>query len=295
MFSIIVPAHNEEQRIGSCIEHMLAGADVADFEILVIANGCTDRSAQIAGAFGPPVRVIETPVASKSEALRLGDVAAKGFPRLYVDADVMTSAESIRRVVETLERGPALAAAPRMRVDLTDSSWAVRAYYDVWTRLPYHDAGMIGSGFYALSEAGRGRFDFFPKIISDDGFARLHFGPDERATVEDAEFRISAPSRLSGVLKIKTRSQKGAVQLHRLYPGLRVNDPRHYAGKLGAILAKPTMWPRAAVYLYVIALTKLRAYWLNYLGELDDWERDDTSRSTVSGASLPAAEKRTVE
>jgi len=182
-----------------------------------------------------------------------------------------------------------------MRVDLRGASWPVRAYYDVWTSLPYHAVGMIGSGVYAMSERGRARFGAFPDIISDDGYARLQFGPAERITVTDADFTIAAPKRLAGVLKIKTRSQKGAVQLHRMYPELRVNDPRRYGASLGRLLTRPAMWPRVAIYAYVIGLTKLRAYWMNYFGELGDWERDDTSRTSTGRSTLAAPEEPLVK
>ena len=55
------------------------------------------------------------------------------------------------------------------------------------------------------------------------------------------------------------------------------------------------MWPKAAVYLYVISVTKLRAHRLNNRGDLADWERDDTSRNAAGGATLSAAEKPPVK
>jgi hypothetical protein len=138
---------------------------------------------------------------------------------------------------------------------------------------------MIGSGVYALSEDGRARFDRFPDLISDDGFVRRQFAPDERTSVEDACFTIRVPETLSGVVRIKTRSQKGALQLERAFPELADNDHRDYRGALAAILRQPRLWASSCVYLYVILVTKLRAHWLNYSKDLDEWERDDSSRS----------------
>ena len=136
---------------------MTHGLEAGELEIIVVCNGCSDRTAAVARGFGAPVTVLESEAASKIQALRLGDEAAHGFPRFYVDADVVLPLDSIRQVAVVLgeERHPA--AAPRLRVDLSQRSWAVRAYYEVWTRLPYHASGMIGSGVYAVSEAGRAR------------------------------------------------------------------------------------------------------------------------------------------
>ena len=75
-----------------------------------------------------------------------------------------------------------------MEFDLTDRPWAVRAFYEVWSKLPYCRSGMIGSGVYALSEEGRRRFGRFPDITADDAFVRLHFKPAERRTVESCRF-----------------------------------------------------------------------------------------------------------
>jgi glycosyltransferase involved in cell wall biosynthesis len=295
VFSVVIPAHNEEAVIARCLREMGRGAMEGELEIVVVANGCTDRTAEIARSHEAGVTVIETDVASKSNALRLGDEAAGQFPRFYADADIVLPIESIREVGALLERGACLAAAPKIRVDLTGSSWAVRAYYDVWTSLPYHVSGMIGSGVYAISEEGRRRFDVFPDIISDDGFVRLHFAPDERKTVESAWFVISAPSDLSGVLAVKTRSQKGAVQLRRLYPELLKNDIRSYKAPLLDILLSPRRWPNAAVYFYVIMKTKLRAYWMNYFAGLGEWERDETSRAAVEHVETSADRQSTIK
>ena len=283
MPSLIIPAHNEELVIGRLLRQLTSGAEPGEFEIVVVCNGCSDDTAGVASGFGQSIRVIETDVASKSHALRLGDQAVASFPRFYVDADVHLSLESVRQVCEALEGGACLAAAPRMRVDLSQSPWLVRSYYEIWMRLPYHLEGMIGSGVYAMSREGRQRFDEFPDIISDDGFARLHFAPSERVIVESASFTITPPASLAGVVHVKRRSQKGLRQLHRRYPELLDNDPRGYSLPLAAILRSPRRWPASLVYLYVIVRTKLSAVWMNYRGDLGTWERDDSSRSVGEG------------
>jgi glycosyltransferase involved in cell wall biosynthesis len=281
MVSVVVPAHNESTSIGRCLDSMLDGLAKNELQIVVVCNGCNDDTAEIARCFGPPVEVVETPIASKIAALRLGDELATGFPRFYLDADVELPLESIRRVADVLRRGPWLAAAPRMKVDLSGRKWAVRAYYSIWTRLPYHASQMIGSGVYAMSEAGRLRFDTFPDLISDDGFVRLQFSPEERTSVEGASFTIRPPETLAAVVRIKTRSQKGAVQLKRAFPELARNDVRDYRSALTGILREPRQWANCWVYLYVILVTKLRAYWLNYTQDLGEWERDETSRGNT--------------
>jgi len=174
--------------IARCLDRLLQDRKRGDFEILVVCNGCSDNTAAVARGFGEAVRVIETETPSKTHALNLGDAAASGFPRLYIDADVVLSPESVRKVAAALDKGPALAAAPRpVDVFLPGTQWAVRAYYRFWGALPYIQEGMIAAGAYGLSRAGRARFQDFPEVIADDGYVRIvQFDPtDKREVVQN--------------------------------------------------------------------------------------------------------------
>ena len=107
---------------------------------------------------------------------------------------------------------------------------------------------MIGSGVYAVSAAGRARFAGFPAIISDDGFVRLQFAPAERTSVEGTWFEISPPRSLRELVRIKVRSQKGAIQLARRFPELLRNEDRDYGASLRPLLRRPSLWPSMLVY-----------------------------------------------
>ena len=47
MISVIVPAHNEENYLGATLD-ALRRQDHGWFEVIVVANGCTDATAKIA-------------------------------------------------------------------------------------------------------------------------------------------------------------------------------------------------------------------------------------------------------
>ena len=111
---------------------------------------------------------------------------------------------------------------------------------------------------------------------------RLQFSPEERTSVENTSFMIRAPETLAALVRIKTRSQKGAIQLKRAFPEFARNDVRNYRSALASILRDPRQWASFCVYLYVILVTKLRAYRLNYAQDLAEWERDETSRNTIA-------------
>lgn len=284
LISVVIPAHNEEAVIGRCLDRLTERPVPRGLEVVVACNGCTDRTAEVARGFGGPVRVVETEVGSKIAGLNLGDAAATGFPRVYLDADVEVSLDAIERVADVLEAGPALAAAPKMNVDLSRSSWPVRAFYKVWLARPYHGRGMIGGGFYALSEAGRARFDTFPDIIADDEFARSLFTEAERATPDNSAFTIHAPHRLAGLIKVKTRSRLGLYQLRKRRPELDDNSRAKTAAGPRSVLARPGLWPHAAVYLLVNLATRARARRQMKTIATYTWERDDTSRQDGAAA-----------
>jgi glycosyltransferase involved in cell wall biosynthesis len=296
MISIVIPAHNEAGVIARCLRGLLDGAKPTDpaMEIAVVANGCTDDTAAIARSFegreGARVEVIETSVASKSHALNLGDKAVSGFPRFFIDADVAMPRASVLEVARVLWEGqrPAatalLAAAPRMEVDLSCASWFVRAFYKVWLKLPYLKEGMIGSGAYAVSEAGRRRFGGFPPITADDAFVRLQFSAAERVTVASCTFTITPPRTLAGVVKIKTRGHFGNFELRKRYPNLFAKNETQHGGALLGLARNPLNWPALAVYAYVRVVSRLLSYRRYRFGDHKHWERDDSSRQVAASA-----------
>jgi hypothetical protein len=246
----------------------------------VVCNGCTDATAEVAGGFGEPVRVLECAVASKSAALNMGDAAAGGFPRFYVDADVVLSRESLEKVAEALGRPGVCAAAPRARTQMEQCSWAVRAWYSIWMDTPYFQDGMMGCGVYALNERGRERFERFPDLIADDGFIRALFGPDERVSVADAEVLVEAPRTLRSLVKAKTRSRLGGYELREAMPELfnREKAEKDYGRVVASWAARPWRLPSATLYATVNVLARLRARrQLRRLGSYR-WERDETTR-----------------
>jgi glycosyltransferase involved in cell wall biosynthesis len=281
VISIIIPAHNEEQVIERSLRALLEGSHGGELEVIVACNGCTDATADLARSFGPGVRVIETEVPSKSHALNLGDRAASGFPRFYVDADIVLPLESIRRVAAVLESGAALAAAPAMHVDLAGCPWSIRAYYDVWLRLPYVNDGMLGCGVYAVSRAGRARFGPFPNIIADDEFVRVQFSRVERVTVASAAFVMSPPKKLALLVHINLRRLAGDQELRGVVaPALLAQSDVRHRPALIRLARRPSLWPALCVYVYVKVATLALYSWRALRGTHKAWARDDSSRRT---------------
>ena len=96
LVSVIIPARDEEENIRSCVESVLR-QDYPKKEIIIVANGCRDRTAEIARSLG--VEVLELEEASKPKALNLGASYAKGNLYLFLDADTVLPRGAIRRLL----------------------------------------------------------------------------------------------------------------------------------------------------------------------------------------------------
>jgi glycosyltransferase involved in cell wall biosynthesis len=103
-FSIIIPAHNEQERIGATLASYVG--EFADSEIIVVLNGCTDNTHAVVEAVAAGhdhVNVIDIPDAlGKGGAVRAGFLIARSQVVGYVDADGSTPAGEMRRLCEAL-------------------------------------------------------------------------------------------------------------------------------------------------------------------------------------------------
>ncbi|HDM92728.1 MAG TPA: glycosyltransferase family 2 protein [Candidatus Korarchaeota archaeon] len=96
LVSVIIPARDEEKNIGSCVESVLR-QDYPRKEIIVVANGCRDHTAEIARSLG--VEVLELEEASKPRALNIGASYAKGSLYLFLDADTVLPRGAIKSLL----------------------------------------------------------------------------------------------------------------------------------------------------------------------------------------------------
>ena len=244
----------------------------------MVANGCTDDTAEVAASFGPPVRVISIPVASKRAALVAGDEAAQDFPRMYVDADVELGTEDVRALDEALRRSGALAAGLQRVLALAGRPWLVRSYYDVWTRLPEVRSGLFGRGVIGLSEAGHARVANLPPLMADDLAASLVFAPEERVIVPGARVIIHPPRTAGDLLRRRVRAAMGATQVEQ-QEGAPGATARTRPADLRAIIGwSPRMALRVGIFMAVAVLARLRARRAVRHRDYSTWLRDESSR-----------------
>jgi hypothetical protein len=190
--------------------------------------------------------------------------------------------DAVRRMAIRLAQGEVYAVSPQVRLDLTNASWAVRAFYDIDQRLPSARETIGGSGVYGLSEEGRRRFSQFPSVTGDDAFVRRTFSPAQRCVVEGCFSTVIPPKRLCGVISIKTRSHFGNYELAMKFPQMTRNVGHDNRPALMRLALQPWLWPKLAVYGYVKVVARVRARRQIRTGSAIHWERDETSRSMTS-------------
>ena len=210
--SVVIPAHDEARTLARTLDALRAAARDEVPQVVVVANGCTDDTAEVARRAG--ATVVELGQASKAAALRAGDLAATTYPRVYRDADIVLTPGTLDALSRRLRVGDLLAASPRVRFDTSASSWPVRAFYRAYAELPYVRDGLVGLGVYGMSREGRSRFGEFPDVTSDDLFVQRMFAEHERGS-SDGEFVVAAPRDLRNLLKVRTRTASGNAELER--------------------------------------------------------------------------------
>jgi dolichyl-phosphate beta-glucosyltransferase len=108
LLSIIVPAYNEERRLGATLGRVLGWADSAgrQVEVVVADDGSRDATAEVARRAGDArVRVLRLdPNRGKGAALRAGVASSRGELVLVTDADLSTPIEEIERLERELVR-----------------------------------------------------------------------------------------------------------------------------------------------------------------------------------------------
>jgi len=85
-FSVIIPAYNSAETLARAVESVLAQSWPAD-EIIVIDDGSTDATLQVARDFGDRIQVIHQSNAGVSVARNQGAAAATGDWLAFLDAD----------------------------------------------------------------------------------------------------------------------------------------------------------------------------------------------------------------
>ncbi len=255
--TIIVPAHNEAVR-GFRSLPTLREASLRGLAVVIVCNGCSDDTANLARQV-PDATVEELVIADKSAALNAGDAAAGEGPRIYMDADADIDIDGLLALVAAVSAEGVIAAGPVVRMDTAGAPRLVQVYVRALTTLPFlvavRSRHLDGRGLYAVSAAGRKRFEHFPALRADDTFFDRMFDPAERRVVEGAVVVLRPPASFRGFLRARVRSAQGAREVSAW---LAANRPDAAAPAADDVSSLTAPWRQ-----------RLAAY--RRLGLLDGW------------------------
>lgn len=99
MISVIIPTYNAEKYIGKCLKALLSQNYKKRYEIIVVDDGSTDKTAEIVRKF-KKVKLIEQEHKGPAAARNLGIKHSKGAILLFTDADCVPTKNWIRFMVE---------------------------------------------------------------------------------------------------------------------------------------------------------------------------------------------------
>ncbi len=111
--SIVLPAFDEEERLGDTMEKILSYLDANSInaELIIVDDGSGDRTAEVARETAAGFPQIETNVIRYEEnrgkgfAVRIGLLAAKSDLALFSDADLSTPIEEMHKLLDPIRNG----------------------------------------------------------------------------------------------------------------------------------------------------------------------------------------------
>lgn len=229
MISVIIPSHNEQGYIGTCLALILKSTDPetgsGPVQVIVVANGCQDDTVTEATALttafaqkGWQLDVLDLEQGGKLNALNAGDAAALYDKRIYIDADIHVTEGLIAQLAHALDRPEPAYAGGRPRIRRADSFVSER-YARFWETLPFMARGVPGCGVYAVNGPGRARWGAFPDITADDTFVRFQFAPDEMHGVP-ATYSWPITEGFANLVRVRRRQDQGLKQMREKLPDL---------------------------------------------------------------------------
>jgi dolichyl-phosphate beta-glucosyltransferase len=118
-YSIVIPAFNEEARIGATLERVMSCVHARGWsaEVLVVNDGSSDRTTEIVTAAAhrfPEIRLVQNSAnRGKGYSVRNGILQARGEIVMFTDADLSAPIEEAERLFDAIQEGADVAIGSR--------------------------------------------------------------------------------------------------------------------------------------------------------------------------------------
>lgn len=267
--SLIVPAFNEEEMVGQCLDE-LRELDYPDLEIIVAEDGSNDKTLRVVRSRlerDPRLRVVINE-ANEGKAMAMNDaiVVSHGEIIVIVDADTRLHPEALRYMVAHFVHSSAVGAVtgnprPINRVNLLTELQVVeyasqislmRRAQVVWGRIMTM-SGVI-SAFRRSALAEVGVFDSSMSTEDIELSWRLQVNAYDIHYEPRAVIGMYVPENLNTLRQQRTRWARGLIEVLTLYTSVfrRWGDRRQWPVFTEAILS--IIWWHALLLLGVLLI-----------------------------------------
>jgi glycosyltransferase involved in cell wall biosynthesis len=180
--SVVIPVHNSAKYLRACLEH-LKHSTFRDFECIVVDDGSTDDSAEVARQAGTTVLTTQGR-RGPAYARNVGAKSAQGEILFFIDADVCVAPDTLARVHANFEDAE-LSAVIGSYDDLPESRDFVSLYKNLMHSYVHHNSRREACTFW--SGCGAIRKSVFQEF---SGFDESY----KRPAIEDIElgYRLRA-------------------------------------------------------------------------------------------------------
>ena len=238
--SVVIPAYNEEKRIGACIKALLEGSE-KPFEIIVADGMSSDNTVQIARDLG--AIVVNNEKRHAAGGRNEGIKAARGDVIAFIDADCEPDKDWLREIHRAFEEDDIDGLGTYIEAAKSDNK-----YEQFWGHLslqilmsygdePYYvENKSLNTAFITASCAYKrsllqklnGFSDFFANNAEDidlcwravDAGAKLKYVPS-------AKIVAHSPDNLKGIRKKSFRNGVSSSKLQKTYSGKKFNIDRN--------------------------------------------------------------------
>ena len=177
-FSVIIPAHNEENYIGKCLEAAVKASKAAapdTVQIITVANRCTDKTVDTAMKYGSEICYDDSRCISCVR--NTGIAAAKGRIIVTVDADSAMTENSLTEIKQMLSSGKYIGGGTRPVFDRMSAGIFFSSFYVAMKLAPemFRSKAFLSGGmfwFYKNDFLKIGGFDESLVSLEDLDFAK---------------------------------------------------------------------------------------------------------------------------
>jgi len=123
--SVVIPAYNEEKLIARCLESIKKQDYTGHYEIIVVDNNSTDRTADISREWG--AKIVQEKRQGYVYAVARGFAEARGEIIATTDADAVVPTHWLSTLVDCFQKNPEVVAVGG-RITFYDADWKIHLF-----------------------------------------------------------------------------------------------------------------------------------------------------------------------